>query len=105
MITVSVLYPSTPDDQFNMDYYFNQHSPLVHKSLGNALKKAEIVIGLSGMAPGSKPAYTLICHLFFDSVDAFQTAIAPHADAILGDIKKFTKSQPVIQISEVKNRD
>jgi uncharacterized protein (TIGR02118 family) len=38
----------------------------------------------------------------FDSTDAFQTAFAPHAQAILADIPNYTNTQPTIQISEVK---
>lgn len=38
----------------------------------------------------------------FDSVEAFQAAFAPHADAIFADVPKYTDIQPVIQISDVK---
>ena len=41
-------------------------------------------------------------HLYFDSVDAFQAAFGPHADAIIGDIPNYTNVQPIIQINEVK---
>jgi hypothetical protein len=41
-------------------------------------------------------------HLYFDSTDAFQTAFAPHAQAIMADIPNYTNTQPTIQISEVK---
>ena len=36
------------------------------------------------------------------STDAFETAFAPHAQAIMGDIPNYTNIQPTIQISEVK---
>ena len=41
-------------------------------------------------------------HLYFDSTDTFQTAFAPHAQAIMADIPNYTNTQPTIQISEVK---
>jgi uncharacterized protein (TIGR02118 family) len=41
-------------------------------------------------------------HLYFETVDAFQTAFGPHTEAIMGDIPNYTNVQPVIQISEVK---
>jgi len=41
-------------------------------------------------------------HLDFESVEAFQTAFGPHAQAIMGDILNYTDLQPTIQISEVK---
>ena len=43
-----------------------------------------------------------IGHLYFDSVDAFQKSFGPNADEILGDLPKFTNTQPTIQISDVK---
>jgi uncharacterized protein (TIGR02118 family) len=41
-------------------------------------------------------------HLYFDSIEAFQNAFGPHAQAIMGDIPNYTDIQPTIQISEVK---
>ena len=41
-------------------------------------------------------------HGTFESVDAFETAFAPHAAEIQGDIPKYTNIQPVIQISQVQ---
>ena len=37
----------------------------------------------------------------FDSIDAFQTAWAPNAAAILGDMPNFTDLAPVVQVSEI----
>jgi uncharacterized protein (TIGR02118 family) len=41
-------------------------------------------------------------HLYFDPVEAFQTAFGPHAQAIMGDLPNSTDTRPTIQISEVK---
>jgi uncharacterized protein (TIGR02118 family) len=41
-------------------------------------------------------------HLLFDSVEAFQQAWGPHAEAIVGDVPNYTNTQPAIQVSEVK---
>jgi uncharacterized protein (TIGR02118 family) len=38
----------------------------------------------------------------FDSVEAFQAAFAPRADAIMGDIANYTDAQPIVQIGEVR---
>ena len=42
-----------------------------------------------------------MCHIYSDSVDAFQRGFGPHADEILGDIKNYTDLSPIVQISEV----
>ena len=41
-------------------------------------------------------------HLYCESAEAFQTAFAPHAAEIMGDIANYTDIEPTIQISDVK---
>jgi len=55
------------------------------------------------MAPESPPAFIAMGHLYCDSVAVFQTAFAPHAQAIMADIANYTDIEPTIQISEVKD--
>jgi uncharacterized protein (TIGR02118 family) len=102
MIKVSVLYPNSAGSRFDMDYYLQKHIPMVRTKLGPALKAAAVEKGLSGGAPGTPPTYIAIGHLLFDSVEAFQGAFGPHAEAIAADVPNYTNVQPVIQISEVK---
>lgn len=102
MIKVSVLYPNIEGKKFDMEYYLSTHIPLVQQKLGAALKGTAVEAGLSGMDPGSPAAYVAMGHLYFDSVEAFQTAFGPHAQAIMDDIPNYTHIQPTIQISEVK---
>lgn len=102
MIKVSVLYPGGAGSTFNMDYYLNRHMPMVRAKLGAACTSTAVEQGVSGATPGSPPAFSAMGHLYFDSVEAFQTAFGPHADAIMGDIPNYTNVQPTIQISEVK---
>jgi uncharacterized protein (TIGR02118 family) len=42
-----------------------------------------------------------MCHLYCDSVEAFQGGFGPHAEEILGDIPNYTDLSPIVQISEV----
>ena len=102
MIKVSVLYPSAEGKKFDMTYYCNRHMPMVKEKLGPECKRADVDQGLGGGQPGSRPAFVAMAHLIFDSVDAFQNAFAPHADAIMGDIPNYTDIQPVIQLSEIR---
>ena len=102
MIKVSVLYPNTAGCRFDMNYYLNQHVPMVQQKLGPACKRMAVEEGIAGGAPGAPAIYVAMGHLYFDSTDAFQTAFAPHAQAILADIPNYTNVQPTIQISEVK---
>jgi len=102
MIRGSVLYQNAEDKKFDMAYYINKHMPMVKQKLGSACKRVDVDQGLGGAQPGSKPAFVAMAHLVFDSVDAFQKAFGPHADAIMGDIPNYTDIQQVIQLNEVK---
>jgi len=102
MIKVSVLYPNTPGSKFDMGYYLSTHMPLVQRKLGAALKKMAVEQGLAGGAPGAPATYSAMGHLYFDSVEAFQTAFGPNAGEIMADIPNYTDTSPTIQISEVK---
>ena len=102
MIKVSVFYANNEGAKFDMDYYCNQHIPMVRQKLGTACENAAVEQGLTGPTPGSRPAFIAMGHLYFDSVEAFQTAFGPHAQAIMADIPNYTDIQPKIQISDVK---
>jgi uncharacterized protein (TIGR02118 family) len=102
MIKVSVLYPNIADKTFDMEYYCSKHIPMVQQKLGAACKGVAVEAGLGGAEPGSPATYIAMGHLYFDSVEAFQTAFGPHTQAIMGDIPNYTDLQPTIQISDVK---
>jgi uncharacterized protein (TIGR02118 family) len=101
MIKVSVMYPNTPGARFDHDYYRDKHMPLVKARMGDACKTYTVDKGLAGGAPGAPATYVGMCHIFSDSVEAFQAGFGPHAKEIMGDIKNYTDITPVMQISEV----
>ncbi len=102
MIKVSVLYPNDEGKKFDMEYYCSKHMPMVQQKLGAACKSVAVEQGLGGAEPGSRATYIGMGHLYFDTVEAFQSAFGPHAKEIMGDLPNYTDIQPLIQISEVK---
>lgn len=102
MIKVSVFYPNNEGAKFDIDYYCTSHIPMVRQKLGAACKGAAVEHGISAAAAGSRPAFIAMGHLYFNSVEAFQTAFGTHAEAIMADIPNYTDIQPTIQISHVK---
>ena len=102
MITVNVLYPNQDGAKFDMNYYLGKHIPMVKKLLGSALKGVVVEQGVSGGAPGTKAEYAVLCHLRFDSLEAFQAAFGPHAAQVQADVRNYASAAPVIQMSEVK---
>jgi len=102
MIKVSVLYPNREGMKFDTAYYLNHHIPMVRQLLGSALEGVSVEHGISREEPGSPAPYVTTCHLLFDSVQAYQTSFGSHAQEIIEDIPKYTDSQPLIQIGEVR---
>ena len=52
-------------------------------------------------APDSPPTYVAMGHLYFDTVEEFQSSFGPHAETIMADIPNYTNVEPVIQVSEI----
>lgn len=102
MIKVSVLYPNGLQSKFDLDYYLRTHMPMVQRLLGAPLERIAVEYGLAGGVPGAPPPFLAAGHLYFQSVEAFQSAFAPHAEKIMADVPHYTNTTPVIQISEVK---
>jgi uncharacterized protein (TIGR02118 family) len=75
---------------------------MVREKLGSALKGVAVEQGLAGAQPGSKATFIAMGHLLFESVEVFQGAFGPQAEAIMKDVPNYTDVQPTIQISEVK---
>ncbi len=97
MTKVSVLYPTGDGATFDVDYYCNSHMPMVQRTLGATLKGMAVDHGVPNLGP-----YIAMGHLLFDSVEAFQSALAAHGPTLLADIPNYTNTQPAFQVSEVK---
>ena len=74
--------------------------PMSIQKLGTALRGVSVEHGLSGAEPGSPPVYIVMCHLRFDSIEAFLEAFLPHAELLQRDIAIYTDIEPIIQFSE-----
>lgn len=101
MIKVSVMYANKPGARFDHAYYRDKHMPLVKARMGNSCKFYTVDKGLAGMAPGEAATYVAMCHIYCDSVEAFQAGFVPHAQEITADIPNYTDQAPIVQISEV----
>lgn len=102
MIKVSVLYPNGPGSRFDLDYYCRVHMPMVQRLFGAPLQRIAVEYGLAGAAPGAPPPFLASGHLYFESLEAFQSAFEKCAEPIMADTPHYTNTEPVIQISEVR---
>ena len=102
MIKITVLYPNRQGAKFDMEYYCGRHIPLVREKLGTACKGISVEQGMAGMPPGAPAPFIALAHVYFDTVESFQAAFAPHAAEIMADLPNYTDIEPTIQISDVK---
>src|SRR6186997_1763476 len=72
MIKVTVLYPNGQGKKFDMDYYSNNHMPMVAGLLGDSLKLFEIDKGIAGRTPDAPIPFLAIGYLYFDRLSAYQ---------------------------------
>lgn len=92
MIKISVLYPHQDGGRFDMDYYCQRHIPMVAEKLGAVCKGVSVQLELGGMMPGAPAPIRVLADLLFESVEAFQSAFAPHAADIMADIPYAAQS-------------
>ena len=102
MIKVSVLFPNEQGKNFDFDYYFKTHMPLVDQRLEHeSLVRTEEAKGISSAVPGSQAPFILTADLYFESVDAVHQAFTKHGHELMGDRSNFTDIEPKVQISEI----
>jgi uncharacterized protein (TIGR02118 family) len=101
MIKVSVMYPYKPDARFDHRYYRKNHMPMVKRLMGDACAYYTVDQGLDGGEPESTPPFIAMCHIFSESLEAFQASMASHGKQIADDVRTYTDIEPVVQISQV----
>jgi uncharacterized protein (TIGR02118 family) len=102
MIRVNIFYPNNEGGRFDLDYSLDAHMPMAIEKLGSSLKVVSVEHGVSGVQPGTQPAYVVICNYTFDSAEAFLAAFIPHAQVLQGEMPNYTDIEPVMQFSELK---
>ena len=102
MIKVTVLYPHEEGKKFDLDYYLNNHIPMVQELLSPmGLQKAEVEKGVSSADPSQPAPFVAVGSLFFETTEQVHAAFTEHGRQIMGDIKNYTEIAPTFQISEV----
>jgi uncharacterized protein (TIGR02118 family) len=96
---VSVIYQLQPGQKLDIDYYLKTHIPLVQARWGSLGLKGVQVLNGTG-SPAGPAAAILITLLDFESLQAFQGAIEAHGAEVMGDVAKFTDTQPSIQFND-----
>ena len=101
LIKVTIMYANEDGATFDMDYYRENHMPMLADLFGSAMVKYEIDQGVRGRTPEDALPFLAIGYLYFNSIAEYEQAFGPNADQILGDIPNYTNVRPTVQISKV----
>jgi uncharacterized protein (TIGR02118 family) len=100
MIRVSVMYPHRQGGRFDLDYYVESHMALVRRKLApHGLVRTEVDKGVN--AGGQPQPFAAAGHLYFETVEAFQSAFKSAAGELMADVPNYTDLQPQVQVSEI----
>lgn len=100
MIKFTIAYPYAEGTRFDHDYYRDTHIPLAKKAFGPACVKVEIDRGIGKAGPG-EPTFHAMAHLYFETLESFQAALAAGMGGLASDVPNYTDTAPVAQLSEV----
>ncbi|MFN6977125.1 MAG: EthD family reductase [Gemmobacter sp.] len=101
MIAVSVLYPNTTGNRFDLAYYEATHLPLVRRLLAPLGMRALTFYRPVETDPDAP--FRLVAELRFDDMAATQAALAAHGAETQADIANFTDEVPVILIGPLRH--
>ena len=101
MFKVSVMYPNGEGAKFDFDYYCATHIKMAEEAMRPfGLVKTVVEKGISG-GSGKPPPYLCVGHLYFETVDGYEKAVAEHGERLRADFPNYTNVQPVRLISEI----
>lgn len=101
MIRFTALYPRRDGGHFDHDYYENDHRELVLERLSPlGLVRVEMDRGVAG-PDGGEPPFTASGHLYFETLEELQDALAAHGEEVMADTPNFTNLEPVVQIARI----
>jgi len=99
---LSVLYPSSPADPFDHEYYRDHHVTSLMKLFGHeAISRMEIRKGLSSPDGRNPPLYSCTANIYVADAQAFAAAASRNHQRIVDDIPHFTSASPVSFMTEV----
>lgn len=100
MIRVAIIYPNEKNKEFDIDYYINNHMPLVmEKYTSFGLLNTEVDIAKAKEGPQAAP-FIAIGYMIFDTTKSFIEAYQAVGKELTADIVNFTDIEPKVQISE-----
>jgi uncharacterized protein (TIGR02118 family) len=100
MIRAIAIYPNTPGNRFDWEYYLNKHIAGLKQLVGKGLVRVEVDKGIATAQPGAPAPFLCMAHMYFATIEDMQKCMAG-APELMADIPNFTDIQPQVQVSEI----
>lgn len=101
MVRVWIGYERAEGANFDHVYYRDVHCPMfaeVMKPYG--LLELSIDRGLTGAEADSSPKYLAMASITYETAEGFFRGMEEKGSEVLPDIKNYTNTTPIIQVSE-----
>ena len=100
MYCMTVSYAKLESTHFDIDYFLNEHIPLVKESFETfGLVGITVKAGL-GSVPSKEDLFYLSVDIVFDSLEAMKTATSTAGKYVGNDVKNYTDVKPQYQFGE-----
>ncbi|ADZ90475.1 EthD family reductase [Marinomonas mediterranea] len=98
-VSLQVLYPVVDGVDFDFEYYFSHHMPLVAEYMGEFIEMTLVTKGLASGPETPSPYYAIASMTFADktSLDSAMRV----ADPVIEDIANFYNAEPEMMVGEV----
>jgi uncharacterized protein (TIGR02118 family) len=98
---LAIAYPAANPEtgqptQFDIDYYRDNHLPLIMRLYGDSISRFELIQPAEPM-PGFPPAqYVALANIYIADQEAFDAAQAQHGAELVADVPNFSDVQPQV---------
>ncbi|KAL0938079.1 ethyl tert-butyl ether degradation EthD [Colletotrichum truncatum] len=105
-VAITVLFRNEPDAEHDIEYYVNNHMPLIQKQWEKYGVQGWSVTKFSNGIDGSAPMFAFGSTVTWGNQEQIKAAFeGPEAAEIMGDVSKFSNTQPVFLVGEVIRKE
>ncbi|KAF6785550.1 hypothetical protein CMUS01_16561 [Colletotrichum musicola] len=105
-IAITVLFRNEPDAKYDIDYYVDNHMPMIQSLWGKYGVTGWSATKYTSGADCSAPEFSFGSTVTWESEDQIATAFAgPEAKQIMGDVPKFSNTKPIFLFGETIRKE
>ncbi|KAF9871978.1 ethyl tert-butyl ether degradation EthD [Colletotrichum karsti] len=105
-VAITVLFRNEADAKYDIDYYANNHMPLIQTQWQKYGVQGWSVTKFGNGVDGSAPQFAFGSTVVWENHDQINKAFTgPEVEEIMKDLPKFSNTQPVFLVGEVIRKE